>query len=98
MIAFLRRARAQFLQRTHYGLLHLDARVRLVEMRGCMAHTRHNEREGVVTGFVQRTPYGWHRPINYVQILMDDDHTVTEVPDTPGLWHLHDGLPEYSDI
>lgn len=71
-------------------------RVRIVDMRGCMANDRTNPREGVVTGFIGRTPYGATQPYVFVQILMDDG-TQEERVDTPGLWTLYRRLQEYRE-
>lgn len=69
-------------------------RVRIVEMRGCMADVRRIVYEGNVTCIVNRKVYGSANFEPYARIVMDDGRH-DERPAVSRLWTEHDGAMEY---
>ena len=76
--------------------MRVGSRVRIVEMNGCMAETRHNPREGVVVEINSKKVYGDTSKRRYAKIRLDDG-TVVEKCAEPRLWIKYDGLMEYQE-
>jgi len=68
-------------------------RVRVLNLQGCQATVRHNEREGTVTGFrcVGAPPEN-----EYAVIQLDSGPEINRAI-APRLWNMYNGLPEYVD-
>ncbi len=76
--------------------IHIGDRVRIVTANGCMAHVRDNPREGTVVRFVERKVYGSISKVRYTQIRLDNGDIIEKCAE-PGLWSMHEGLPEYQE-
>lgn len=77
--------------------LKIKDRVRIVQMNGCMATVRNNERLGTVVDFHSIDTYGLPTPQLNVGIMLDTGYYVKR-PADPRLWSiLHDGIPEYQE-
>lgn len=68
--------------------------VRIVEMNGCMAHSRENIRDGVVRRFVTRQVYGDSQLRSYAVIQLQDGTLMERVAE-PNLWFEFEGVLEY---
>jgi len=76
--------------------LHLNTRVCIVSMNGCMAQSRGNLREGTVTGIIYRKVYGDTKERPYAQIRLDNGDLIEKCGESR-LWTKHNGLPEYQE-